>query len=69
MQYKSFLLTAPSNKNAHPKDVTRVQKNQQKKGTGWKLLVMADFIEVHFLKILSRNLFIYIYNYENVTFR
>lgn len=48
MQYKSFLLTAPSNKNAHPKDVTRVQKNQQKKGTGWKLLVLADFIEVHF---------------------
>lgn len=47
MQYKSFLLTAPSKKIA-PKVVTRVQKNQQKKGTGWKLLVMADFIEVHF---------------------
>lgn len=44
MQYKSFLLTALSNKNAHP----NVQKKRQKKGTGWKPLVMADFIEVHF---------------------
>lgn len=60
MQYKSFLLTAPSNKNAHPKDVTRVQKNQQKKGTGWKLLVLADFIEVHFLLNIIKD-FIYIH--------
>lgn len=60
MQYKSFLLTAPSNKNAHPKDVTRVQKNQQKKGTGWKLLVLADFIEVHFFLNIIKD-FIYIH--------
>lgn len=70
MQYKLFLLLAPPNKNAHPKVVTRVQENQQKKSTCWNTLIIIDFIEVRFYyKIFLRNLFIYIFNFENVTFR
>lgn len=48
MQYKLFLLLAPPNKNAHPKVVTRVQENQQKKSTCWKTFILIDFTEVRF---------------------
>lgn len=48
MQYKSFLPPAPPNKNSHPEVVTKVQENQQKNSTCWKLLIMIDFIKVDF---------------------